>query len=103
MAGRRLSLQVHDMKIETLSLISGRAVLTLEDEVGELVSTEMSCYVGYTIHPGRRHRLTAITDCEIAEASTPEVGTTFRLEDDYGRPDETEALRTSLGGACLDT
>jgi hypothetical protein len=27
------------------------------------------------------------------EVSTPEIGTTFRLEDDYQRPDETETLR----------
>jgi hypothetical protein len=34
-----------------------------------------------------------ITDCDILEVSTPEIGTTFRLEDDFKRPDETEELR----------
>jgi hypothetical protein len=44
---------------------------------------------------GQRHRLCAAPDQDatIFEASTPEVGVTLRLEDDYARPDETEALR----------
>ena len=42
---------------------------------------------------GQRHRLIGITDCDIFEVSTPEIGTTFRLEDDYKRPDETEEMR----------
>ena len=92
-AGRRLSLQIHDRKTETMALISGRAVLTIEDGLGQLVSAEMLPNVGYTIHAGQRHRLAALTDCQIAEASTPEVGTTYRLQDDYGRNDETEASR----------
>ena len=33
------------------------------------------------------------------EVSTPEIGTTYRLEDDYARPDETEAVRTAPGDA----
>jgi hypothetical protein len=37
--------------------------------------------------------LIGITDCDIIEASTPELGTTWRLEDDFARPDETPAQR----------
>ena len=42
---------------------------------------------------GQRHRLAGITDCDVVEASTPEIGITERLEDDYKRPDETEDMR----------
>ena len=48
---------------------------------------------------GQRHRLVGITDCDILEVSTPEIGTTHRLEDDYARPDETEAVRSSPAAA----
>jgi hypothetical protein len=37
--------------------------------------------------------LVGITDCDIIEVSTPEQGTTWRLEDDYARPDETPQQR----------
>jgi len=33
----------------------------------------------------------------VLEVSTPEIGTTFRLEDDYARPDETESVREAPG------
>ncbi|MGA2968165.1 MAG: hypothetical protein ABSD69_03295, partial [Candidatus Levyibacteriota bacterium] len=48
---------------------------------------------GYTTLIGQRHRLCGITDCDIIEFSTPEKGTTLRLEDDYKRPDETPEQR----------
>ena len=60
---------------------------------GELWDIEMELGVGYTVAPGRKHRITAISDSMVLECSTPETGTTIRLEDDYGRPDETEAAR----------
>ena len=51
--------------------------------------------VGYHVAVGQRHRLCAPPDADVTvfEASTPEAGITLRLEDDYARPDETEALR----------
>lgn len=87
--GARLSLQVHDGKTETWLLRSGRVLVTLEDEHGSLTEFEMQPGAGYTCLAGRKHRLTGITECEILEVSTPEVGHTLRLQDDYGRPDET--------------
>lgn len=94
LGGRRLSLQVHDLKTETLTLLSGVARLTLEDEHGDLAFFEMQPAIGYTVLAGRKHRIAAITDSVILEASTPQMGTTLRLEDDYDRPDESEADRT---------
>ena len=92
-AGKRTSLQYHDQKLETLCLLSGRALLIVEDTEGTLCEIEMEPGKGYTIQPNQRHRLVAIEDAEIAEASTPETGTTLRLEDDYARTDENEELR----------
>lgn len=87
-AGCRLSLQIHDIKTETMTLISGRAQLTLEQPDGSVPTFEMEPGKGYTVPPGMKHRLWGLTDAVVAEVSTPECGTTLRLEDDYGRPDE---------------
>jgi hypothetical protein len=87
-AGMRLSMQVHDAKTETMSLLVGQAVLELESNLGVMERFEMEPTVGYTIFSGRRHRLSAITDVTVAEVSTPERGTTLRLEDDFGRVNE---------------
>jgi quercetin dioxygenase-like cupin family protein len=98
-AGKRLSLQYHDEKLETQCLLSGRVLLVVEDAEGALQEIEMERGEGYTIHPFQRHRLVAITDAEVVEVSTPETGTTFRLDDDYARPHETEELRRTLSPA----
>jgi mannose-6-phosphate isomerase len=94
-AGKRLSLQLHDTKIETQALVAGRGILVLEGADGELHEIQMEPGVGYHVAVGQRHRLCAApdTDATVFEASTPEAGVTLRLEDDYARPDETEELR----------
>jgi mannose-6-phosphate isomerase len=92
-AGARLSLQSHDAKCESWMLVSGRAMVIWDDAEGELVETELQAGYGYTCAIGQRHRLVGITDCEILEVSTPEMGTTFRYEDDFGRPHETPDQR----------
>src|SRR5918911_2240760 len=94
-AGKRLSLQLHDTKIETQTLVAGRGVLVLEGAEGELHEIQMQPGVGYHVAVGQRHRLCAAADVDatVFESSTPERGTTLRLEDDYARPDETEQVR----------
>lgn len=92
-AGYRLSLQVHDKKIETVTLVSGKADLLIDDKDGEIQQVQMDPFKGYTIQPGQKHRVEALTDAMIFEVSTAEKGTTYRLEDDYSRGDETEAIR----------
>jgi mannose-6-phosphate isomerase-like protein (cupin superfamily) len=94
-AGKRLSLQLHDTKVETQTLVAGHGVLVLEGSDGQLHEIQMQPGVGYHVAVGQRHRLCAAPegDATIYEASTPEVGVTLRLEDDYARPDETEELR----------
>ncbi len=91
--GCRFSLQYHDKKEESLILISGEAEIILEDEKGTLSTFRMESRKGYYIKPFRKHRVRAISECEIMEVSTPEKGNTVRLEDDYSRETETEEMR----------
>ena len=91
--GKRLSLQIHDKKQESWFIINGRAKVVWDNDKGELIETELEPDKGYTTEVGQRHRLVGITNCDILEVSTPEIGTTYRLEDDYKRPDETEEMR----------
>lgn len=92
-AGARLSLQVHDAKQESWFLMQGRAAVIWENAAGELIETELQPGVGYSTKIGQKHRLKGLTDTDILEVSTPELGTTWRLEDDYARPDETPEQR----------
>jgi len=100
-AGKRLSLQVHDTKVETQTLIAGRGFLVLEGSDGELHDVWLEPNVGCHIAVGQRHRLCAAPDedATVLEASSPEVGITYRLDDDYARPHETEELRAAERGA----
>jgi hypothetical protein len=92
-AGKRISLQYHDQKAETIMLLRGRGVLLADNARGELEEIEMEPLKGYSNVPGQRHRLIAIEDCDFVEASLPETGTTYRLEDDTGRGAETDEMR----------
>lgn len=91
--GARLSLQIHDEKQESWLVINGQAAVIWENSRGELVQTELQPGQGYSTKVGQKHRLMGITDCDIVEVSTPELGTTWRLEDDYARPHETPDQR----------
>ena len=99
-AGARLSLQVHDKKHESWTLLSGPGKVIWENNQGELIETIMEPGVGYTCALGQKHRLAAGEDgdAEFFEASTEESGTTYRLEDDYARPDETPEQRKAERG-----
>jgi len=94
-AGKRLSLQYHDQKTETLVLVSGQAKITIGNRPDNLATTDMTPLSGFTILPNITHRIEAVTDCQIFEASTPEQGITVRLQDDYNRKDETQDIRNS--------
>jgi mannose-6-phosphate isomerase len=97
-ADARLSLQVHDEKQESWFLMSGKAAVVWEDATGTLVETILQPGVGYSTKVGQKHRLKGLTDCDILEVSTPELGTTWRLEDDYARPHETPQQRKKERG-----
>ncbi|MCW2606215.1 MAG: cupin [Frankiales bacterium] len=83
--GHSLSLQYHERKEETIAVQSGQ----LRVEVGphESQLEEFDLLPGEAIHltPGTRHRVTAVGDTVMLEASTTEVTDVVRLEDRYGR------------------
>ena len=89
---------MHDKKQESWFVINGRCKVIWDNDKGELIETELQKGKGYSCSIGQRHRLMGITDCDIIEVSTPEMGTTYRLEDDYKRPDETEEQRKKERG-----
>jgi mannose-6-phosphate isomerase len=92
-AGTRWSTQIHEKKLETFCCYSGQAKLVTGPDLDHLTEEIMKLNQGYTVRTGTVHRIEAITDTVIIEVSTPETGTTFRLQDDYHRPHETEEIR----------
>jgi quercetin dioxygenase-like cupin family protein len=89
-AGHRLSFQYHRKKDETIHLFQGRMLLQLDEGQG-LTEREMQVGESYHVKPGTKHRMIAITDCDILEASTPELDDVVRLEDSYGRQGTSQA------------
>jgi mannose-6-phosphate isomerase-like protein (cupin superfamily) len=84
--GKRLSLQKHLRKDESIYVLRGRLRLHLEDDSGALRVEELAPGEHRRIAPGRVHRFEA-TDArvELLEVSSPELDDVVRLEDDYGR------------------
>ena len=83
--GKRLSLQKHAIKDETILVLSGRLRLSLEDDAGEVVTEELGPGDHRRVATGRIHRYEAIERCELVEVSTPELDDVVRLQDDFGR------------------
>ena len=83
-AGHALSLQYHNRKDETVYVYSGRLLFEI-DRDGELVSRELGPGDAVHVPPKTIHRMTAIEDCDVLEASTPELDDVVRLDDRYGR------------------
>jgi mannose-6-phosphate isomerase len=86
--GQSLSLQYHREKEETMSVLSGEALVQYGPSADQL--TDRRFGAGDTIHlpAGVLHRITAISDLDFAEASTAYPGwrdDVVRLEDRYGR------------------
>ncbi len=86
-AGQALSLQYHEVKDESWLVQEGRAVLELGEVGGELSTIEIGAGDAFRYRPGTVHRITAIEDTLILEASTPHLADVVRLEDRYGRPE----------------
>ncbi len=84
-AGRRLSLQYHDRKDESIYVIAGRLRLHLEDDAGTMTVRELGPGDFARVPVGRRHRFEAVDRVELIEVSTPELDDVVRVEDDFGR------------------
>ena len=84
-AGHALSLQYHLRKDETVHVLTGRMKFQTGSEGQPLGETVLGPGESFHITPLLRHRMIAETDCDILEASTPELDDVVRLEDVYGR------------------
>ncbi len=87
--GHRLSLQYHNRKEETLHVLAGQLRLVVDEGTG-LAEIDLAPGDSYHIAPLTKHRMIAITDCDLLEASTPELDDVVRLEDAYGRAGTTK-------------
>jgi quercetin dioxygenase-like cupin family protein len=83
-AGQALSVQYHNHKDETVYLLKGEMKywVKLGNELEDVRLREGDAF---RITPGTVHYMEAITDCDILEASTPELDDVVRLQDRYGR------------------
>ncbi len=83
--GHALSLQYHEHKEEVISVQSGR--LRCEVGLSEDAMEAFDLEPGESVHlrPGVRHRVTALVDTVMLEASTTQLHDVVRLEDRYGR------------------
>lgn len=84
-AGERLSLQYHEKKDETIYVLSGKMVFEVGPKDGEREDLVLKAGDAYRITPFTTHRMIALEDTSILEASTPELDDVVRLEDKYGR------------------
>jgi mannose-6-phosphate isomerase len=84
-AGKKLSLQRHVVKDESILVKSGRLRLHLEDDGGTVRQVELGPGDYRHVPTGRIHRFEAIDRCELIEVSTPELDDVVRIEDDFGR------------------
>ena len=86
--GHRLSLQLHEQKVETIYVCSGRAAITVGTDTREY-------RIGEVVHipAGVSHRLEAVGSHELIvfEVATPELDDVIRLDDDYGRAPDASA------------
>jgi len=84
-AGHRCSLQFHNIKKETIYVLSGVLKIiqgTSQDELEEKIYRPGDTI---TIAPGLIHRMEGVEECVYLEASTPEMDDVVRLADDYQR------------------
>ena len=85
-AGQSLSVQYHNVKDETVYLLSGELIYWVQlPGTEELRDQKLKVGDAFRITPGTIHYMEAVTDCDILEASTPELDDVVRIKDRYGR------------------
>ena len=95
-AGQSLSVQYHNLKDETIHLLSGTMIYRVGNGDGRskmedggttpaLEVVQLTAGESYRNEPGLIHQMEAVTDCVLLEASTPHLDDVVRLTDRYGR------------------
>lgn len=85
-AGHVLSCQYHNVKDETMHVLTGELILRTWEREGAPVQ-ERPFRAGETVHipPRMIHQIEAVADSDVLEASTPELDDLVRITDRYGR------------------
>ncbi|HEU4586313.1 MAG TPA: cupin domain-containing protein [Gemmatimonadaceae bacterium] len=83
-AGHALSVQYHERKDETVYLLAGELIYWVKLD-GEMRDMKLEVGEAFRITPGTVHYMEAVTDCDVLEASTPDLDDVVRLSDRYGR------------------
>ena len=83
--GESLSLQYHQVKDETIMVLSGKLQFEHFADGEAPNTTELLPRVPFHVTPGLRHRMIALEDTDVVEVSTPELTDVVRLADRYGR------------------
>ena len=83
-AGHALSVQYHNRKDETIHLLSGEMIYRVQKD-GVLTDMRLRAGESFRNEPGTIHQMEAVTDCDVLEASTPDLDDVVRLSDRYGR------------------
>ena len=84
-AGHALSLQYHERKDETIHLLTGEMKFYAGPSPEALKEITLKAGESFHVTTGTVHRMVAVTDVDILEASTPDLDDVVRLEDRYGR------------------
>ena len=84
-AGHALSLQHHEVKDETIRVLSGLLDLEVGPDGTHLTRVRLTPGEGWHLTPKTWHRMTAVEDTDVLEVSTPELDDVVRHEDRYGR------------------
>jgi mannose-6-phosphate isomerase len=83
--GEALSLQMHHLKDETMYVLAGRVRMEVGDAPDRLERIELGQGQAIHLRPKTVHRVTALEDTDLLEASTPHLDDLVRFEDRYGR------------------
>ena len=83
--GNACSIQLHELKTETIIVLSGKINIYIGDDINNLTVKEYSSGETITIKPYTIHRMEAVEDCLYIECSTNELWDVVRLQDNYNR------------------
>ncbi len=84
-AGEALSVQMHEVKDETLHLLTGAIELWAGPSPDAMVKVGLAHGESFRVRPRTVHKIVALTDADVLEASTPHLQDVVRFQDRYGR------------------
>lgn len=84
-AGHALSLQYHNTKDETIHVLRGTLRFLAGPSAESVEDVELREGDSFRVVPGTVHRMIAVSDTDLLEASTAHLDDVVRLEDRYGR------------------